>query len=69
MQVLYGLDYTATERQQQYLKLQEALVQHVRHHPNSLLVIEEYDKLDCPTRGMFRQLLENPQVFNLSLGG
>ncbi|KAK9787248.1 hypothetical protein WJX73_009504 [Symbiochloris irregularis] len=67
--VLYGLDYTATERQQQYLKLQEALVQHVRHHPNSLLVIEEYDKLDCPTRGMFRQLLENPQVFNISLGG
>lgn len=27
-----------------------------------MLVIEEYDKLDCRSRGFFRQLLENSQV-------
>ena len=33
----------------------------------AVLVVEEYDKLDCPMRGFFRQLLENGQVANVSL--
>jgi len=28
-------------------------------------VIEEYDKLDCPTRAMFRQLFENLHSANV----
>ncbi len=33
----------------------------------AVLVIEEYDKLDCPMRGFFRQLLESRQVANVTL--
>jgi hypothetical protein len=32
----------------------------------AVLVVEEYDKLDCSMRGFFRQLLENAQVANVS---
>jgi hypothetical protein len=30
-------------------------------------VIEEYDKLDCPSRGMLRQLMSNPELGNVTL--
>ena len=33
---------------------------------NALIVIEEYDKLDCPTRAMFRQLFENLHTANIT---
>lgn len=33
----------------------------------AVLVIEEYDKLDCSMRGFFRQLLESGQVANVTL--
>lgn len=32
-----------------------------------MLVIEEYDKLDCEMRGFFRQLLENGAVANVTM--
>ena len=32
-----------------------------------LIVIEEYDKLDCPSRGMLRQLMQSPDMANASL--
>lgn len=35
--------------------------------PLAVLVVEEYDKLDCPMRGFFRQLLENGAVANATL--
>jgi hypothetical protein len=35
---------------------------------NALIVIEEYDKLDCPTRAMFRQLFENLHTANITAG-
>lgn len=65
--VLYGMDYTADERQQQHGALRAALLEHLRQAPESLLVIEEYDKLDCSMRGFFRQLLESGQVANVTL--
>ncbi|PRW45202.1 ATPase of the AAA+ superfamily (ISS) [Chlorella sorokiniana] len=65
--VLYGMDYTADERAAQHSALRAALLDHVRHAPESLLVVEEYDKLDCPMRGFFRQLLENGPVANATL--
>lgn len=34
---------------------------------DSILVIEEYDKLSCPTRAMFRQFLQHPDVANITL--
>ncbi|KAI3426218.1 hypothetical protein D9Q98_008594 [Chlorella vulgaris] len=65
--VLYGMDYTAQERHHQHTLLRAAILEHMRAAPESLFVIEEYDKLDCPMRGFFRQLLENGQVANVSM--
>lgn len=67
MQVLYGMDYISSEREEQHALLRAALMEHVRSHPEALLVIEEYDKLDCATRGFFRQLLENARAANVTL--
>lgn len=66
-QVLYGMDFTADQRQQQHALLRSAIIAHLAAAPESLLVVEEYDKLDCESRGLFRQLLENPQVANISM--
>ena len=67
MQVLYGMDYVAAAREAQHEHMRSALLAHVRLHPQSLLVVEEYDKLDCATRGLFRQVIENPASANISL--
>lgn len=32
----------------------------------AVVVVEEYDKLDCSMRGFFRQLLENAQVADVT---
>ena len=61
------MDYLRSERQQQHALLRAALMDHVCSHPEALIVIEEYDKLDCATRGFFRQLLENARTANVSL--
>jgi len=37
-------------------------------YPQSFIVIEEYDKLDCYMRGFFRQILQGGKVGNQSLG-
>lgn len=34
---------------------------------HTVLVIEEYDKLDCSMRGFFRQLLEHGGLANVTL--
>ena len=67
MQVLYGLDFTAQDEQQQHLLLQQAILDHAKAHPESLLVVEEYDKMSCKTRGFLRQVIENSASANVSL--
>lgn len=62
--VLYGMDYTASQRQVQSEFIMKSLLEHVSVHKESFLVIEEYDKLDCHMRGFFRQLLDGGQVGN-----
>lgn len=66
-QVVYGIDYTADQQQRQHALLRDAIIAHVAAAPESLLVVEEYDKLECESRALFRQLLENPQVANISM--
>lgn len=65
--VVYGLDYLSSERDAQLDRLRGALLEHLRTAPESLLVIEEYDKLDCASRGMLRQLLQNPEIANATM--
>lgn len=61
------MDYVASERAEQQGLLRSALLDHVRRTPEALIVVEEYDKLDCDMRGFFRQLLENGAVGNTTL--
>lgn len=64
MQVLYGLDFIQKEREQQLGHVRDAVIAHIRDSPEPLLVIEEYDKLDCNTRAFLRQLLQHPELAN-----
>lgn len=61
------MDYTASERAAQHAALRSSILTHVNHYPESFLIIEEYDKLDCSMRGFFRQILENSIVTNVTM--
>ena len=61
------MDYIRSEREEQHALLRAALMEHISNHPEAVIVIEEYDKLDCATRGFFRQLLENARSANVTL--
>lgn len=65
--VLYGMDYLEEEKTNQHMALRTSVLSHLKKAPESLIVIEEYDKLDCHMRGFFRQLLENSMSANVSL--
>ncbi len=58
VQVFSGLDYVSADRSQQHAALKTALVEHVKKHPQALIVIDEYDKMDCSTQFMFQQLIQ-----------
>ena len=60
--VLFGMDYSNEDVAEQHRLLQNSLVDHVALYPQSLIVIEEYDKLDCHMRGFFRQMLQGNLV-------
>ena len=67
LQVLYGLDYTASDQEKQHALVKEAIMEHIKFHPQSLIVIEEYDKLDCRTRGLLKQLIDSSQSTNVTI--
>ena len=56
--VVFGIDYLASERESQARSLRSALAAHLRWYPQALVVVEEYDKVDCRMRGLLRQLLD-----------
>jgi ATP-dependent Clp protease ATP-binding subunit ClpA len=55
--VVFGLDYTPDEKPAALAAVKASILDHVASHPQSLLVIEEYDKLDCGARALLRSLL------------
>ena len=57
-----GVDYITMDREHQHDLIREAILKHAKHYPESLIVIEEYDKLSCDTRAMIRQILHHPEV-------
>ncbi|BDA43300.1 probable chaperone protein ClpB [Coccomyxa sp. Obi] len=65
--VLYGMDYISSEKEQQLALLRASLLEHCSQYPEALIVVEEYDKLDCSTRGFLRQLFENARAANVTL--
>ena len=56
--VLFGLDHLAAEQGEQASLLRASVRSQLQRHPESLLVIEEYDKADCGSRGILRQLAD-----------
>lgn len=66
VQVVYGLDYLVTEAASRLEALRHEVVRHLSHAPDALLVVEEYDKLDCAARGFWRQLLAHPERANIT---
>ncbi|GAX81277.1 hypothetical protein CEUSTIGMA_g8709.t1 [Chlamydomonas eustigma] len=65
--VIYGLDFVQELKESQLGAVRDAIVEHARSVQDPLIVIEEYDKLDCASRGMLRQLFQNPEIANASL--
>ncbi|KAG2448912.1 hypothetical protein HYH02_006260 [Chlamydomonas schloesseri] len=65
--VLYGLNYLEGDRAGQLGQVRAAVLDHLRSTPNPLLVVEEYDKLDCDSRGLLRQLVRHPELANSSM--
>ena len=56
--VIFGTDYVTAEQEAQGRALRDAIVSHLATFPESIIVIEEYDKMGCPARGMLKQLLD-----------
>jgi hypothetical protein len=64
--VVYGLDYLLPESAARLEALRGEVVGHLAAAPDSLLVVEEYDKMDCAARGLWRQLLQHPERANIT---
>lgn len=59
------MDYLHEERNDQLGKLKATIIEHMRMYSEPIIVIEEYDKVDCDTREMLRQLFTHPEVATL----
>ena len=68
VQVLSGLDFRSEDEQEQHALLKKQILDHVKAHHTSMLVIEEYDKLSCQSRQFLRQFIENTASPDVSLG-
>ncbi len=66
LQVLYGMDYLSSQAGRQLDAVRREVVSHLAAAPDALRVIEEYDKLDCAARGLWRQLLQHPETANIT---
>ncbi|KAK9834222.1 hypothetical protein WJX84_006633 [Apatococcus fuscideae] len=67
LKVFSGLDYVSADRNLQHAALKAALVEHLNKSPQALIVIDEYDKMDCETQFMFRQLIQGSHNAKLSM--
>ena len=61
------LTTSVDSREEQLNFMRSAILDHARAASDPLIVIEEYDKLDCPARGMLRQIMQSPDIANASL--
>lgn len=57
--IIFGTDYVVREREVQGRMLRDAITMHLERYPESVVVVEEYDKLGCPARGALKQMLEH----------
>jgi len=64
--VVYGLDYTIHDRDKQSEALVSKLIGHLSARREALVVIEEYDKLDCKSRGVLKQIFDKGLALNVT---
>jgi hypothetical protein len=62
--IIFGTDYVVRERAEQGRMLRDAVTAHLEKYPESVVVVEEYDKLGCPARGVLKQMLEHGSAGN-----
>jgi len=62
--IIFGTDYVVRERAEQGRMLRDAVTTHLEKYPESVVVVEEYDKLGCPARGVLKQMLEHGTAGN-----
>ena len=62
--VIFGTDYVTSEQEAQGRMLRDAVLEHLRVFPEAVVVIEEYDKMGCPARGVLKQLLDKGAAAN-----
>jgi hypothetical protein len=55
------MDYTATNRAEAFTSIKRQLREHSGRNSDLLIVIDEYEKLDCATRNFWRQILLVPE--------
>jgi hypothetical protein len=60
------MDYARDQAAARVDAVRHEVVSHLAAAPDALLVIEEYDKLDCAARGLWRQLLQHPERANIT---
>ncbi|GIL78238.1 hypothetical protein Vretimale_7611 [Volvox reticuliferus] len=68
VKVLYGMSYIESEQETQLEMVRRAVMEHIRSTPDPILVIEEYDKLDCKSRAMLRQLVRHHELIDEDKG-
>ena len=60
--ILFGAEYVEKDRERQKRMIVSNLRAHLRRYPESVVVIEEYDKLPCEVRSVLRQLFDSGRV-------
>ena len=60
--IFFGAEYVEKDRAQQKRMIVSNLRAHLRRFPESVVVIEEYDKLPCEVRSVLRQLFDSGRV-------
>lgn len=62
--ILYGMNYLNENKNKQYEQLRESIKHHLKKYKESIIVVEELDKLTCDTRIFFRQFLNHPHLLH-----
>lgn len=66
--ILFGTSYLSEDADRKFSELRHNLVRHVRGYRESLVVIEEYDKMDCRSRGLLRELIDHALAEKIQWG-
>lgn len=64
--VVFGTDFFEEDRARATSLLRTSIRTQLLRHPETLLVVEEFDKADCDSRAILRQVIDTGMVGNVS---